>query len=338
MKKHLFSLIFSYILSLVAPLTARAWSYSGHRMVACAALESLPADFPDWAKTPEAKERIAFLSGEPDRWRNTHDYPLQQYNGLDHYIDMEDLTHAEISLATLTDFRYNFVAQFAAARRMHADKFPEVTGKNYDHTREWPGLLPWTIAEYAAKLESAFSYLKAFQEAGQPDEIENAKANIIYMMGVMSHYVGDGAQPLHATIHHHGWVGSNPEGYSTDYNIHGWIDGGFISKAGISQEELMPLIVQAKAIDLTQRADHRDPIFVATVHYLQVSYLLVEPLYELEKNGNLKGSGHGSEQGRTFIKNQLVRGAEMLGSLWLTEWRHAKPDAYLKAELLKRKS
>lgn len=337
MKKYYTLFVLSLVTNFVLSHSLKAWNYPGHRIVALSAIDSLPSDFPAWAKTPEARERIAFLSGEPDRWRNTHDYPLQQYNGLDHYIDLEDVTAAGLSIDSLTDFRYDFVGQFAAGRKAHPENFPASNAKNYDHTRQWCGMLPWTIAEYAAKIESAFSYLKALQEAGRPDEVANAEANIIYMMGVMSHYVGDGAQPLHATVHHHGWVGDNPNGYTTEYSIHGWIDGGFIEKAGITEKDIKPLTTEAKPLDMTSRSDHRDPVFVASVNYMKGSYLLVEPLYKLEKEGKLKGSGPESTEGKIFIKNQLARGAQMLASLWLTEWRRAKPDAYLKAELLKRK-
>ena len=39
-------------------------------------------------------------------------------------------------------------------------------------------------------------------------------------MGVMGHYVGDCAQPLHTTKHHNGWVGENPHGYTTWPGLH----------------------------------------------------------------------------------------------------------------------
>jgi len=51
-------------------------------------------------------------------------------------------------------------------------------------------------------------------------------------MDVMGHFVGDGAQPLHVTKHHHGWVGDNPKGYATNTTFHAWIDGGFFKKTG----------------------------------------------------------------------------------------------------------
>ena len=40
------------------------------------------------------KDRIAFLAGEPDRWRNTPDLPLKHVNGPDHYFDLEDIESA----------------------------------------------------------------------------------------------------------------------------------------------------------------------------------------------------------------------------------------------------
>jgi hypothetical protein len=308
-------------------------------MVNQLALDSLPADFPAWVHEPATAERIAFLAGEPDRWRNsTHEFLLGD-NGMDHYIDMEQLADAGIDLSTLTPFRYEFAAEFAAGRAAHPDKFPAVDpAKDKDHSREWPGFLPWTIAEYYAKLQSQFSYLKTFERYGAPDEIANAKANIIYVMGVMGHFVGDGSQPLHATVHHHGWVGPNPEGYSTKYSIHAWIDGGFIAKAGITTAEIAPKVIPASPLDLTPRADGRDTIFVDIVSYLQATEAQVEPLYRLDKDHKLADGGPGSAEGRAFIDDRLLAGGEMLGSIWLTAWRQAAPDTYLQATLIKRQA
>ena len=49
-----------------------------------------PRDIPTNLAEPTA-ERVAFLAGEPDRWRNTPDLPLRHFNGPDHYIDLEQL-------------------------------------------------------------------------------------------------------------------------------------------------------------------------------------------------------------------------------------------------------
>lgn len=317
-----------------------AWDYAGHRLVNEVALAALPEDFPAFVREPAAAERIAFLAGEPDRWRNVSDLPLKHVNGLDHYFDFEQIAEAGLNPDTLPSYRYDFVVQFAAGRAAHADNFPGIDwSKNADHSREWPGFAPWAVTEYYGKLKSGFSYLKVFEELGTPDEVANAQANLLYVMGVMGHYVGDLAQPLHTTVHHNGWFGPNPHGYTTWSGIHGWIDGGFIAKAGIGLAELRPQVKTAVAIPLEPRADNRDPMFVAVMRYLEVQHAQVEPLYALEKAGKLNHDDTPpSPEGRAFIDGQLVRGGEMLAAIWVTAWRNAAPDTYLRAQLEKRRA
>ena len=335
------------LLALVFPLLAsaalHAWDYQGHRLVNQLGLASLPADFPAFVREPAALERVAFLGGEPDRWRNAPDLPLKQSGGswTDHFCDLEQLTDAGLDLGTLTSFRYDFITQFAAGRAVHADKFAAIDpAKNTDHTREWPGFAPWAITEYFGRLRSGFGYLKVMEELGTPEEVANAKANLLYVMGVMGHYVGDCAQPLHTTVHHNGWVGDNPHGYSKWPGIHSWIDGGFVAKAGVKFEGLAPRVGPAPAISLAPRADGRDPMFVAVLDYLIAQNQLVEPLYQLEKAGKLS---HGRDEaivpeGRAFVEGQLLKGGRMLGAIWLAAWKNAVPDTFLRTQLVKRPS
>src|ERR1044071_927342 len=84
----LFWAIFFFIAG-VTPVFA--WDYEGHRVVNQLALASLPSDFPAFIHSPTNEERIAFLAGEPDRWRNNQDVTLRHANGPDHYIDLEEL-------------------------------------------------------------------------------------------------------------------------------------------------------------------------------------------------------------------------------------------------------
>jgi hypothetical protein len=333
----------SLVLSLLAlslPCALHAWDYEGHRLVNQTALAALPADFPDFVRVPENAERIAFLAGEPDRWRNVPDNPLQHANGMDHYLDLEELDEAGLDPAKVPSFRLDFAVQFAAARAAHSDRFPKIDpAKNTDHSREWPGFAPWAITEMFGKLRSGFSYLRAFEELGHPDEVANARASIVYIMGVMGHYVGDCSQPLHATVHHHGWVGPNPNGYSTWPGIHSWVDGGFIAKAKIQFPELKPRITPARSLALAPEPDGRDPVFVAVMNYLLATHARVEPLYELEKAGKL---GHHEQpivpEGRDFIDGQLLAGGEMLATLWVTAWKTSVPDTYLRNQLANRKA
>ncbi len=317
----------------------RAWDYPGHRIVNELAVASLPADFPAFVRDPAAVERIAFLSGEPDRWRNVPDLPLRQANGLDHYFDLEQLGWAGLDATTVSPMRYEFALQFAAGRAAHPDRFPPIDpAKDAEHTAEWPGFLPWTITECFERLQSAFGYLRAYQEGGgTAAEIANAQANIVVLMGVMGHYVGDGAQPLHDTVHHHGWVGANPHHYSTDPKIHAWIDGGFIAAAGIQFKDVAARARPAHVLATGPKAGERDALFDEVMDYLRAGNGRVEPLYQWEQAGRFRADGSpGSQEGRAFIEQQLLAGGEMLGSLWFTAWRTAPADRYLLGVLARR--
>jgi hypothetical protein len=326
-------------ITLGAPLV-RAWDAEGHRIVNQLALAALPADFPAFARTPAAADRIAFLANVPDRWRNV-DPALRQTGGswTDHYCDLEYLTDAGLDPRTVPSLRLDFALVFAAGRIANSGKFAAIDpAKNTDHTREWPGFLPWAITEYYHKLRSAFAYLKAYQEVGgTAEEIANSQADAIYIMGVMGHYIGDGAQPLHTTMHFNGWAGANPNGYSTWPGLHSWIDGGFALKARIRLADLRPRVRTAEALALPARTDGRDPFFVAAMDYLLAQQTQVEPIYRLEKDGKL---GHGdqpiTDEARALIEGQFLKGSAMLAQVWLTAWKTAPVDTYLRTQLGKR--
>lgn len=319
---------------------ASAWDYEGHRLVNQLALASLPTNFPAFARTADAQERIAFLAGEPDRWRNSPNEEFKHATSPDHYIDVEELAVYGLKPETLSPFRYDFVAELAKARAAHPEKFPAIDpAKNADHTRELVGLLPWAINENYAKLKSEFSYLKALQEAGgTAEEIANAQANIVYTMGVMGHFVGDSTQPLHTTVHHHGWVGENPNHYPTNGTIHAWIDGGFIAKAHIENDlaDMKKKIHPAQIVAWNGKPVESEQMFPAVVAFIVEQNKLVEPLYQLDKEHKLSGKDELGLQGKPFIEGQLEKGGQMLGDIWYSAWQQAPEDTFLKRQLEKR--
>lgn len=324
--------------SLASVPTAFGWDYPGHRVVNQLALASLPVDFPSFVRTPEARERIAFLSGEPDRWRNLPDPILRHINPPDHFLDLEEVAEAGIDPGELSPFRYTFTVQLAAGRAAHPENFPAIDpAKDRDRTRELIGFLPWTIAESYEKLKSEFSYLKAFELHGTPVEIANARADVIYTMGVMGHYVGDAAQPLHTTKYFNGWVGPNPRGFTTRHTFHAWIDGGFFeATGGIHAGPLLPRVQPARLLPLRPEADGRSPVFDKMLAYLRAQNERVVPLYQLEKDGMLDPASPRAAEGRAFLEHQLLVAGHMLGSLWLTAWREAPVDTYLDGQLVRR--
>lgn len=332
MRRALIALLFA------STVSCQAWDYPGHRVINLLAVSSLPPDYPAFARTSEARERIGFLAGEPDRWRNTPELTLRHENGPDHFFDMEWMRYADITPETLTPFRYVFDEQLSRARREHPERFPAIDeAKNHDETHQQSGFLPWTIVESYARLRSAFSYLKAYEQfGGSAGEIKNAQENVIYFMGVMGHYVGDGSQPLHLTENFNGWAeAENPNGYTTSKTFHAWIDGGFFQKTGgISFNALVGAVHPAMLLNTQAARGARDPIFAETMAYLLRQYSKMTTVYELDKAGKL--SPEHPREGRAFLDHQLIEGAEMLGSLWYTAYHDAVPDEYVKKSLQKR--
>lgn len=336
--KNLFAFLSgAAVFAFSSQLTSLAWDYEGHRLVNQLALASLPANFPAFVRSPDAKERIAFLSGEPDRWRNTPDLPLRHCNAPDHYIDIDDLPLYQLELSSLSPLRYEFVAHLARVRAARPGDFPAIDpAKDADRTKQLVGFLPWTITEYYGKLKSAFSYLKALEEKGTPEEIANAQQNVIYIMGVLGHFVGDGSQPLHTTKHYNGWIGENPARYTTNRTFHSWIDGGYFAKVKLEPKPLFAKIRPARALSSEAGGMHTN-VFPAVLNYLNDQFKLVEPLYRLDRDYKLPGKQGVDPEGYRFMTGQLMAGAQMLGDLWLTAWQFAPPDMFLQGQLTKRK-
>jgi len=322
--------------------TARAWDYPAHRAINLAALSAMPSDFPEFLKTPAAKERIGFLAGEPDRWRNSNNPSMRHINQSEHFFDIEDIYPLGMKFADLSQFRYIYIQQLTRAQAAHPEVPPKIPPeKDKDGTGPFPGFLPWAIAENYGKLQSGFSCLRAFeQHGGTPVEIANARENIAYIMGTMGHYVGDSVQPLHITKHFNGWVGDNPNNYTTSRRIHSWIDGGFLAKTGpIDINAFSQRVKPAERLSTSlEDPAGRDPIFVQILQHMQRQLPKVEQLYALEKAGKLDAESSGAKEGRAFLEDQLVIGAQFLADLWYTAYKTAPDDTFLINQLEQRKA
>ncbi len=319
-----------------------AWDYEGHRGINQTALALLPTNFPTFVKSPAAVERIGFLGGEADRWRNVQDVGFRHVNGPDHYIDVEELERYGLKMDALPPMRGDFIAQLAVTRKLNRELGAELEaswGKNEDHTRELVGLLPWKIAEEYSRLKACFSYLRVFQEeGGRPEEILNAQENVIYVMGVMGHFVGDAAQPLHTTVHHHGWVGPNPNGYSTNNRVHSWVDGGYLTKVGGADFAGMTRKGRvAEVVRMDGRPAKAEEVFQAAALFVRDMNGQVEPFYAMEKAGKFSGEGESGREGKAFLEGQMLKGAQFLSDLWFTAWVQAPPDTFLKGQMAKRR-
>jgi hypothetical protein len=295
---------------------ASGWNTHGHRTITYLALDGLTPDMPAWLRERDTAARIADQSNEPDRWRSTRRTAIQHEANPEHYLNIEDLEAFGLTLKALARHRYEYFRVMALARHQHPGRFAPVDGdRDVDKTREWPGFLAHAIAEHHAKLQAAFFSMRVLEiinEPGRALELEQARSNVIYHMGILSHFVGDAAQPLHVTRHHHGWVGDNPAGYTTEYGFHSYIDGRILE-------------IHRLAFDSVRPRTRYYPINAAdpwgdVLAYLGRSLAEVEPLYILQKSGDLEKS-----QGEAFIAARLADGGGMLAALYRSAWTSSEP-------------
>ncbi|NUQ68125.1 MAG: hypothetical protein HUU18_07600 [Phycisphaerales bacterium] len=299
-----------------------AWDAPGHRAITVAALRELPADAPAFLRDAHVQAQIADLATQPDRWRGVALAQLTHINNPDHYLDVEDLEAYALTLDTLPVLRHECIRAMVLAKERAGAAFkgrPVNPATDPAKVLEWPGFLPYAMAENFGKVRSAmqtYRILESFDDPERADQLDAARANMIAAMGILSHFVGDCAQPLHTTTHHHGWIGDNPNAYTTDRGVHAYIDGGVVRLHDLAHADLI-----AGAIGEIPPVNAKDP-WPSLLDAIRRSHALVEPLYVMEKSGELR-----QEPGRVFILARLADGAATLRALYTAAWNESAPSA-----------
>lgn len=279
--------------------TAWPWGNEGHSAINRVACEKLPAGVPAFLRN--ACDQLAYIAPEPDRWRRPSELALKRFQEPDHFINLEAIQGME-----LPPDRYSFYRALAARRE-------EAPGHPDDLLPERVGLQPYATVEVYERLVVAFrEYRYALQEHRNPAYPE---ADAIFYAGWLGHYVGDGANPLHTSIHYDGWVGANPKGYTTSNTVHWKMEGIFVA-ANFKQLQFADL-VPAQPRRLARP-------FQDYMQYLYDSHKLVEAAYQLEKQGGFDGTG--SEVSREFIRQRLAAGSAMLRNMWYSAWLQSGDD------------
>jgi len=131
---------------LAAPHSTLAWGATGHRMIGRLAIETLPADLPEFLRDRAAVEAVGELAREPDRWKDSgriHDADRDP----GHFLDLDDggkvVGGPDLAAMPATRAYYD-----AALRRV-----------GYDSWRA--GYLPYSIVDGWQQLTKDFAYWRA---------------------------------------------------------------------------------------------------------------------------------------------------------------------------------
>jgi len=275
------------LLLLVVPISAVAWGEKGHLMINRLAIETASSKLPEFMNA--ARDQIIYNAYEPDRWREEgRTSAMNTAQAADHFFDSEYWG----SIATIDPDRYSFMEK-VALKKIELVKI---------------GYLPYAILENYGKLVNAFRF---WRNAKTPQDRESARANAVYVAGVLGHYVGDASQPLHMSIHYNGWADNtpNPKNYTKDRGLHSRFETAYVN-AAVDAAAVRPKV---------QPSQRLNDVWSSIKQHLTQGFADLEPMYELERAGEFNPQ-QPRAKGTELIVIELARGATMLSNLWYTAW------------------
>jgi hypothetical protein len=279
-------LLRAILLILIVPIALSAWGEKGHILVNTLAIDAAASKLPEFMNA--ARNDLVYNANEPDRWRDEINTPMNIAQAADHFFDSELWG----PIGTIESDRYKFMEKVAA--------------KKVELIRV--GYLPYAIIEHYGRLVNAFRH---WRNAKTPEAREAARADAVHYAGVMGHYVGDAAQPMHMSVHFNGWLDNvpNPDNYTRDRGFHSRYEAAYVDAA------VNTASVRSKVLPPQRLTD----VFGSIKQHLIQGFNELEPMYQLEKTGEFNPA-QPRPKGTDFIVTEIARGATMLSNLWYTAW------------------
>jgi hypothetical protein len=293
------------------PQAAFAWGATGHTMIDRLAAERLPESLPAFVRSPDAVNEIATLGPEEDRIKGAGE-SWDEDNDPAHYLDVGD-DGTVAGVVRLDALPKDMEAYTRALEQAGTDPYrtgylPYAIMDGFERVRE--DFAIWRVDEYMAShattpaARAAFARDRALRETLTLRDI-----------GDWAHFIGDGSQPLHVTIHYNGWGNyPNPRDYTTKH-IHSYFESEFVDRYA-KIDDVRALIPMYKLM-VPEHLLSQDEIATMVGQYLSETARQVEPLYQLYAAGDFES---GSPQAVKFTDEQLARGAGMLRNTITLAW------------------
>ncbi|MBM3262551.1 MAG: hypothetical protein FJY97_03880 [candidate division Zixibacteria bacterium] len=263
------------------PRDSHAWWEKGHRMITANAVSVLPADMPAFFK--DASDALMRLSVQPDTWKG-YGQELRRAETPEHYLDLEKLTDHPLKLGIFLDRNAALEAIFKM-------------GDNPAGV----GMLPYRLIEDYQRLRGAFA-----QHRQHPNDFSIRQEIVVYA-GLLAHYAGDTAQPLHLTIHFNGRVDGQGNVIKAK-GIHERFEGPFVDK-NIEVADFRTLVKPPVVFD-----DLYQMIRTAFAE----SFTELDAVYRLDEAGKFETP---DEEAKTLTRKRLAHGSSFLAMLWYTAWK-----------------
>ena len=287
-----------FLLLMTVPQFGFSWGQRGHNSINRAAVRAIPDDGPTFLKAHE--DWISHLSTIPDSWRNAMDPFAKMLEDPNHGWFKEQFDFMKV----IPRSRYEFVLALFKEQQVLSKTNPAAA--RLTNVR-WTGTLPYAGAESYDRMVAGMRMYRAALKAGT--ETKWLELQIAAEMGRLGHYTGDGAQPLHVSIHHDGWQGPNPKNYTTEPRVHGRFETAYVDLIGVTPEQVVSRMPAPRRVE---------DAFDGMLAHLDKSYSHMEEIYILDKANAFADKNN--QAARDLTLERLASGAAMLRDLTYSAW------------------
>ena len=281
------------------PASLSAWGVAGHRVVSRAAIQALPADVP--AFLARQIDWIGSRSVLADSWRGPTEPFAKESEDPNHVWYTEQFAF----LRQIPRSRNEFIlAVYDEHLRLKASDPAKAALTNIHYT----GTLPYAATEGYERLKVVFRTWRELR--AQKQDTTFIEQDAAFYLGWLSHYIADAAQPLHSSVHHDGWVGTNPKNYTRDGAIHWQFENTFVDLIGLKDGD-----IQARIPASATRV--ADP-FTAVLQHIDKAHTRVERVYQLEARKAYTDASN--QDARELVYLCTADAATVLRDLIYTAW------------------
>jgi hypothetical protein len=287
------------VAAMCIPEPGYAWGTRAHAVIDRTAVDTLPDDGPVFLK--KYVDYIAGSASIPDTWRQASEPFSKIEEDPNHGWFREQFAFMKVIPRSRYEFVLALYRQYLSIEKSDPENASRMNVR-------WTGTLPYAAAEVYGHLVADMRYLRKERAAGHDTAfLEQTCAFYVAWMG---HYIGDGSQPLHDSIHHDGWQGPNPNGYTRDPKIHGRFESQYVDAIALNEKDIQSRIGKPRHL--------KGDVFDLILAHLDEAGSNVEAIYKLDKR-NAFADIH-DEKAREMVYDRTAAGARMLRDLVYRAW------------------
>jgi hypothetical protein len=308
-------------LGLLNPLNVGAWGVRGHTVANLAAVEGISQDGPAFLRSQKAY--IGHLGTIPDTWRSPTEPYLRISEDANHGWYTEGFDFIPDPPHSRTEFTLRVYDEYLKTKSKDPERAKLL---NIRYT----GLQAYSIMEGYERMKAGMRLYRGVANADgsgvrnlgtlyaaispslrDPAQVKQMLAtDIAFYMGWVGHYVADAAQPLHNSIHHDGWSGADPKGYTRDPEIHGRFESQFVDLAGVTEEDVVKYMRKEPRL--------LEDVWKAVLDHSIEARNFTEDVYRLDLRGAFGNKD--DAEARELVCKRLAAGAGFLRDLAYTAW------------------